>query len=233
MDIKKKYVKKVIVTDNESSPEGRAQRLRMIRNLANLSRKQLCDLCDVNINTLIGWEVARFGGLPLDQAEKIIQGVAQKGVECTLDWLIYEIGAGPKVITDYLTATTDAQKKTKPTNIKNTENQLLSELIFFRKQSNDAVTFLVEDDGMCPFYNDGDYVAGIKLYGEKIKSVIGRDCIVQGSNGEILLRNLRAGTEVGKFTLACINPQTAIDKPIIYNATITSAAPVIRIYRKI
>lgn len=234
MDQKRKYIKKVVITDDHASPEARAKRLRMVRNLANLSRKELCESCNINIHTLIGWEVARFGGLPLDGAEKIIKCIAQKGVECSLEWLVYEIGEGPKVITDYATAKIDAQKRkrTPAAKVKNPKSQLINELIFFRKQYNDAVTLLIADDGMSPFYNQGDYVAGIKQYGEKIKSLIGKDCIIQCSNGKIILRNLRAGTEANTYTLACTNPQTTVAEPIMYNTEIASAAEVIRVYRK-
>lgn len=232
MNTPKKYIKKITITGDKSSAKARAKRLKMIRNLANLSRKQLCELCNINIHTLIGWEVARFGGLPLDGAEKIIQGVTQKGVHCTLDWLIHEIGAGPTVITDYVIAKKDAEKKVKKNSTNIDEKQLLEEILFFRKQYNDAITLLLTDDGMSPFYNAGDYVAGIKQYGEKIKALIEKDCIVQLSSGEIILRNLHSGNEAKKYNLVCINPQTTVVEPIIYNVEITSAAPAIRLYRR-
>jgi hypothetical protein len=53
----KKYVKKVIVTTERSSGDARAERLKRLRNLANLSREQMCESGELNINTLKGWEI--------------------------------------------------------------------------------------------------------------------------------------------------------------------------------
>lgn len=230
MSLGKQYIKKVVVLDDKSSSLARAKRLIMLRNLANLSRKQLCELSSINVHTLKGWEVGRYGGLPHDGAEKIIKCIAQKGVTCSLEWLLHEIGAGPKVITDVATARVDTQKQASTTKID--EQQLLDELMFFRRQHDDAATFQVEDDGMSPFYNRGEYVAGIKCYGKQVKLALGRDCVVQCGDGQIFLRNLRKGLEKGKFTLACHNAQTSVPYPTMYNVEITSAAPVIRVYRK-
>ncbi|MCL5261075.1 MAG: hypothetical protein M1561_05305 [Gammaproteobacteria bacterium] len=233
MNTQKTYIKKITILDDKSSPAARAIRLKMVRHLANLSRKELCSLCKINIHTLIGWEVARFGGLPLDGAEKIIAGVAEKGVQCTLDWLIHEIGAGPTVVTDYITAKIDSKKKEQEINSLHNNKQPITELVLFRKQYSDAISLQIADDGMSPFYNEGDYVAGVKQYGTTIQSAVGQDCIVQCSNGQILLRNLRLGTEPGKYTLVCTNPQTKVSNPILYNIEITSAAKVARVYRNI
>lgn len=94
------YIKKVEILDEKSTPEARAKRLRRVRNLANLSRKALCEDGLINVNTLKGWELGRYGGLPKDGAEKIIQRIAREGVHCTLDWLLHEIGPGPRLISN-------------------------------------------------------------------------------------------------------------------------------------
>lgn len=84
------------MTDELSTPQARADRLRRLRHLANLSRKDMCDQ-ELNINTLKAWELARFGGLPKDGAEKVIKRVAKEGVMCTSDWLLHGLGAGPQL----------------------------------------------------------------------------------------------------------------------------------------
>lgn len=53
--VDKKYIKKVIVSDELASAEARAERLRKIRNLANLNRKEICDSDEINFNTYKGW----------------------------------------------------------------------------------------------------------------------------------------------------------------------------------
>jgi len=91
------YQKKVLVIDEHSTAEARAERLRRLRNLANLSRKEMCNTDFLNINTLKAWELARFGGLPKDGANKVIMRVAQEGVTCSIDWLLYGKGESPRL----------------------------------------------------------------------------------------------------------------------------------------
>lgn len=93
------YLKKVQVTDELSTAEARAERLRRLRNLANLSRKDMCNT-DLNFNTLKAWELARFGGLPKDGADKVIRRIAKEGVICTADWLLYGKGITPQLTTE-------------------------------------------------------------------------------------------------------------------------------------
>jgi len=229
---KRKHTKKVLVTDEKSTPQARAARLKRLRNLANLSRKEMCEGCDININTLKGWEIARYGGLPLDGAEKVVARVAEEGVTCTLDWLLYEIGIGPQLVTG-VTDVGEAEKAShEPRSLEEDESRILEEILLFRKHYKDTIDYAIEDDGMAPHYQVGDYVAGVKHYGEAMHSLIGRDCIVQSREGRVYLRKLREGTESGRFTLMCSNMQTSIKTPVIYNVELAFAAPVIRYFRK-
>src|SRR3989339_565468 len=223
----RRYVKKVTILDSKSSPKARAERLKRLRNLANLSRKELCQLSGININTLIGWEVGRYGGLPADGAEKVIRYMSQKGVQCTLEWLLHELGSGPKAVTDYLIANDEdhlSQSKSLDV-VSHTEKSILHELVYFRKQFPRAISLLVEDDGMMPYYHMGDYVAGIKYQPPQWQSLVGLNCIIQRENRELILRNFRAGSGKGLFNLICLNPQTTVSQPILYNEKILNAAP--------
>jgi hypothetical protein len=78
-----------------SSPQARGERVRRVRNMANLSRPALCDKSDFKIDTLIGWEVARHGGLTEKGAQKLIHRIAQEGVICTVEWLLHELKGLP------------------------------------------------------------------------------------------------------------------------------------------
>src|SRR5579862_8575903 len=97
----KKRSKTSLIQDNsQSSPIAKAERLKRIRNLANLSREDFCD-GDINLTTLISWEIGRFGGLSRKGASSVIARVAKEGVFVTPEWLLYEVGAGPEVRVDY------------------------------------------------------------------------------------------------------------------------------------
>lgn len=222
-----------MIEKNNSSPEARAKRVKRLRNLADLSRKNFCELGAININTLIGWEVARYGGLPLKGAEKVLSAVAKRGVQCSIEWLMYEIGKGPSLLPDFEKAVQDKESGiTEPLSLDSEENKILEELLLFKKQYKNVADFIVADDGMEPFYSKGDYVAGVKRFKTDISSTAGLHCIVQMEDGRILLRKVRKETELNYYSLFCINHTTTIAEPIIYNIELVSSAPVIWLRRK-
>lgn len=216
-----------------ASPEARAERLRRLRNLANLSRKEMCDGSDIKIDTLIGWEVARHGGLSISGAQKIIARIANEGVTCTSEWLLYDVGT-PPTLTPYFDKIKASlnQQIASPQTITDEEKLIIDELLLFRTHHKDTIDLIVADDGMLTHYAQGDYVAGIKRYNEGILSLIGCDCIVQLTDGKILVRSLRAGKEKNRFTLTCINSQTTVATPLLYDVELFCAAPVIWIRKK-
>ena len=178
-------------TQNEcsSSAEARAKRLKRLRNLANLTRKELAAKYHININTLKGWEVARHGGLTEKGAEKIISILAQEGVNGTLNWLLYGKGKGPFVFDKGATDTDE-------------EKRMSDELTLFRLHYPDSIDFLVPDDSALPFYEAGDYVAGIKRYDKQITACLQKFCLVQIKNGPLLLRQLFPSDQTGFYNLS-------------------------------
>ena len=82
-------------------------------------------------------------------------------------------------------------------------------------------------DGMLPIYSIGDYVAGVYQTEQAIKTLIGLNCIMKLINGDIIVRNLRPGKEANKYTLYCINIETTVGEPIIYNIKLEFAAKII------
>jgi transcriptional regulator with XRE-family HTH domain len=228
----RKHIKKVTVIDDKSTPEARAERVKRLRNLANLSRKQMCEGSDININTLKGWEIARYGGLPRDGAEKIVIRVAREGVIATTDWLLYEIGTGPHLITNLHHAQQTAHSA--PPDLQQDDEALITEeLLLFRKHFKSTVSLLIADYAMEPIYKPREWVAGVKFYQEQMPRLIGQDCIVQLKNGRILLRNLQQGSKDGCYNLVSNNPQTTSQEAIIENVQPNYAAPVMRHYRKL
>lgn len=228
---KKIYRKKIISTDEKSSSDARGKRLRKIRNLANISREQLASHCGTCHHTVKRWELGYFGGLPLDGAQAVVERVSQEGVICSLDWLLYEIGTGPQVLPDF-----DKIKKIgSPFSLKQTidDKNIIEEMLLFRNHYKNTIEHKIEDDGLSPYFNIGDHVAGIEYAGEKINSFINENVIIRLNNGGILVRNLREGKTPGTYTLVCTNINTTVDTPIIYDATIMSAGQILRHYVRI
>jgi hypothetical protein len=224
-------------TENASKKEGnllRAERLKRIRHLSNLSRNEICKDNELNPHTLKGWEIGRYGGLTVKGAEKVLERIRDEGVCCTPEWLLFEIGKGPTIIGDYA-----KMKEMKaiavldtPVVFGNEEQQISEELNFFKSHYKHTLEIIVEDDGMLPFYRIGDYLAGVPLFKENIAKLIEENCIVLTEEGEIFLRKIRKGSQEGHFNLTCINTESSVTEPILYDVKLIAAAPVIFQRRK-
>ena len=217
-----KYKKKVEVVDERSTPEARAARVKRLRNLANLSRKEMCEDNDLNVSTLKGWEIARYGGLPLDGAHKIIKRVAREGVLCTVEWLLYEDGQPPRVNVGQTSEPSIQDGKKQPEEVNIDE-----ELTLFQHHYPAAIHYQISDDSMSPFYEENDVVAGIKKTGKQIDDLVGSNCIVQLATGQLLCRRLRKGKTQHSYHLACLNVETSVEAPNITDVELLSAARVI------
>lgn len=212
-----------------TTANAKGKRLQRLRNISNLSRKALIEKTGLNPHTLRGWENGLATGLSKPGAKKVIEAVAAEGVLCSFDWLMYGIGSGPRLIDQSnLNSTPDEIQLTRDKE----EKHIIKELECFRQISPQTIDFIVNDDGLFPFYHIGDYVAGIKRYGKKINTVVGLDCIVQTTDGKVLLRKVRETKEKNKYDLICTNANTKLEHPVLYNVELISAAPVIWVRRR-
>lgn len=205
--------------------EDRAARLRRLRNLANLSRKKMCEISGIRLDTLIGWEVARHGGLTENGAHKVINCMLSQGVKCTLEWLLYGIGEGPSVNVNYNDISLSPAKKTLL--LSNEDKQIIQELMFFKMHHTDTLDYVVTDDSMSPHYQRNDYLAGIKRYKDMLHTILGLDCITQIVDGKLIFRKVLAGDETGKYNLISTNLNAQSQHLILQNIDIAYAAPVI------
>lgn len=224
----RQYTEQFVAQDNSlTSPKAKGERLRRIRHMANLSRESFCLNSEITLATLISWEVGRFGGLSNKGATRVIARVAKEGVSCTPEWLLYEIGVGPEVRADYKklnnqTREIDLEQHSLPD-----KENIIEELILFRKLNKQMIDFIIEDDAMLPHYRVGDYVAGTKRFGTKIASLLSWDCIVQISDGQIIMRNLQEGPRPNSFNLIPTNLHTKVKNAILYDVEIVAAAPIL------
>lgn len=222
-----------LIQDNSlSSATAKAERLKRVRNLANLSREEFCADGEVNITTLISWEIGRFGGLSRKGAATVIARVAKEGVFVTPEWLMHEVGVGPEVQADYKKLSKSKEKIKTDTKLPSEKNRIIEELIIFRTLNKHAVDFVIKDDAMLPHYQPGDYVAGTNRFKDKIKLLIGYDCIVQTADGKIYMRNLQHGPRDNSFNLVSTNLHANAINTIIYDVEVASAAPIIWHRRK-
>jgi hypothetical protein len=218
--------KKPIIDEIKSAPEAQAARVKRVRNLANLERIEMCNDGSININTLKGWERGRYGGLSKVGAKKIVARVLQEGVICTPEWLLYEIGEGPRLIANFDKVKAPIEPNSIISPAKDDEF-ITEELLLFRKHYPNALDLKIADDGMAPYFQLGDVVAGIRCQGDDVNQLIGAIVIAHVVDGRILLRRLQAGNKPGRYILHCLNATTRVLEPVIYNVELISAAAVI------
>lgn len=219
------YTKKLLIENEFSTSEARAERLKRLRNLANLSRKEICESSDININTYKGWELARFGGLPVDGAEKIINRVAEAGVICSTEWLLYGKSPSPSLAPDVISL----QKGVEDTNASKL-TLVEREFSVYQDAFKNAVLEKVEDDSILPNVKKGDFLAGVMRYGEEIDLTVDQLCIIQTMDGKRLIRYVKKGYAKGFYSLICANPLSRSLDIAILNVKLLYAAPISRHY---
>jgi len=230
--------KAVYKNDPRSNPEARGRRLRSLRKMTDLSRKEIAEKYQLSAGTLQGWEDGRYGGLTEKGAKKVLKALRNEGIQCSLDWLMFGIGLGPQISEIlYLDKAIDGTSSESDMFgeeffEQEQDTTIREELLLFRHNNKETIDIVVDDDAMSPFYNVGDYIAGRRRFGDEIQQFIGNDCIVQTKMGDTFVRRVRQGSKSGLFTLISLNTDTIVENPTIYNVELMSAAPVVWIRRK-
>lgn len=220
---------------HKASKEMRAKRLKVLRQLLGLTHKDFEDKYGIPFSNFQNWEGPRYGGLTEQGAKKILHVCKMEGITATLEWLMHGIEPAP-IITNKFFDKNNLNYSLNKQIITDNEYESIAisnELLLFKKNyNNQTLELLVNDDCMEPYYHVGDWVAG-KYFDEKnIEKSLNQHCIIKLATGDIVLRQLKAGTNKSLFNLICTNPNTNISQPIIYDAKITCAAPIIWVRRR-
>lgn len=210
--------------DPMSSPAERGKRLKTARLMAGLTRKNLEKKYHLSASTVQSWESAKAGGLTARGANRVIPILHQEGVFCSSKWLLYGIGNAPQPANIHIKIQ-EIDFNTPPELPE--DDIIVQELVTFRELNGNVLDFIVNDDGMEPYFSLGDYVCGKRRTGEDIESIVGMDCIIETINNGTFLRRLKMGTRSGLYTLICTNPNTTVYVPTLYDQNLISAAPVI------
>ena len=202
----------------------RASRLKQVRRLLNMDRDEFAKYCDYNFVTYKDWETARRNTIPTAKAITLFEQLKTEGVFVDLDWFLYGLGNEPyKSITKF-------QSGQSIDDLQLHDKAIQEELSVFLSNNLDAVWLMLPDNSMAPFYKKNDIVAGIKFCGDEINKLIGKDCIVQLDNQQ-LLRKIQSGREQGVYTLVANNADEG-GQQIVYDVSLKYAAPVVWLRRK-
>lgn len=158
------------IVNKEELALERGKRIRMLRALSGLSRKQFQAQLNVSISTLNIWENGRVC-LTVKGAARIVSAVKEVGIECSEEWLLSGLGSPPRPTTsDFLPQIGKSSPETD---------------IFIRSVRNSVHT-AISDELMSPFFRSGDLVAGEAVNFEEIGSFVGRFIIVELDNSTIV-----------------------------------------------
>lgn len=221
-----KRIKMKASPDNPAiTPEARGCRLKRVRNLANLSRREMCtEDSGLKINTLKGWEIGKFGGLSKVGADKVVKRLAAENVFVSKEWLLAEVGPSPSV---NVVVHSEVEQLSTVSAADFSDDQALiqQELQLFKQHYPNSLDLLIIDDAMASQYQVGDCVAGIVVSDEA--DFINQAAIVVTEAGETLCRMIRPSAKAGHYALAASNPQTTIAEPVIHQVQLKLVAKVI------
>jgi DNA-binding transcriptional regulator YiaG len=211
-------------SEKRSSPEARARRIRYVReSVLGLSREQFSIVSKISASSLQNWEQERNKGLTESGARRLVQAFREEGADCTVEWLLYDIGERPM---------SPFSKATMKELLKSPDEEIIAkELKLYHELNPHSIDMVIMDDGMSPAFWPGDYVAGKRYINDDIKKTIGLPCIVELLSGEVLVRMLEVGDHADKFNLYCANPN-ALTKKIFRNVEVKSSAPVLWMRRR-
>lgn len=98
----------------------------------------------------------------------------------------------------------------------------------FLLSGRDLIAVEVRGDSMFPVYRDGDMLICERLRGRQIIDFVGRDCVIQTTDGQHLVKQLKAATRGGLYRLKSYNQR--FDD--LDNVALAWAAPVLWIKRQ-
>lgn len=215
-----------------SSSKERGKRLRLVRKMSSLTLDELSSKYNLGVSTIKYWECAKNQGLSSKGAKKIVAAMQSEGIQCTYMWLMYGVGLPPQFI--------DARFHRKSEKLDGVdqsafeeERSIEQEVSLFCEKITDAVTLTIFDDGMEPFYSIEDGVGGKRVYDKDLSSVIGKNCIVETDDNQLLCRRVAQGNCLDTFNLYCINPNTLANPPQLYDVKLKSAAPISRVWKRV
>jgi hypothetical protein len=215
--------------------QARGFRLKRLRLLAGLTRQDLLIKYNIKPNTLKSWEVGCYKGIPQESAKKMLAIYQQEGVVCSLAWLMEGTGMLPNMVATFSlleqTQASDSSRDFYP-QIALEEKQILTELMTFRKQHDNSVDCIVNDNAMEPCFFTGDRVAGVACSEVAMDSLIGKICIVGLQDGSLLVRRLMIGTKPHHYSLQALNQNMTIAHTSLKNSKLQFAAEVIWVRRK-
>ena len=158
-------------------------------------------------------------------AKRLVDVLREVGVYASEEWLREGKGISPRPleeITGDFHAPAEESLHAVGENLK-----IAKEISTFITQNEGAVVTIVNDDAMLPFYEECDYVGGIKHTGAAIKEAMNKRCVIEFPNRKMTVRQLSKGIDSSRYNISAINLNTKMSPTAEYNVEIISAAPIL------
>jgi transcriptional regulator with XRE-family HTH domain len=202
-----------------------AERIKAARSLAGYAaRIAFCSRFEISPATLEAWERGK-NPLTFKGASRIVEALGSVGIYCSVEWLMEGKGISPRPVEEIFTNSTANLMESLEDLGKNLI--ITKELATFSTLNENAITTIVQDDAMVPFYEEGDYVGGIKLIDGEIVKAVNKKCIIGLADERITVRQLYKENDSHHYTISALNPNTKVAPPIEYNVKIIFAAPIL------
>ena len=198
----------------------RGRRIRYLREALRYSRPTFAEKYSFSPRTLENWEEPRWDGVTVVGAQKLIDAFKGEGLQVTLEWLFQGQGPDPLIVYE------ESKDLYRSHDNFSDPAIIAQELVHIHQLHKNIIDTVIADDGMAPLLTPGDHVIGRRLVETEMEKAIGYVSIAQTSNS-MLVRMIERGSDTGRYTLRCLNPQTTVAKPILENMSLVSVAPII------
>ncbi len=197
--------------------ETQGDKIKYLRRLCGLSRKEFSDKYMISESTLRSWELNR-SPISVRLMERFIEALSSEGFSISETWVRGNSTGTPTFVTGYSEKSFSFDEKS-----------LEKEATFFLEVSPHRIVHAVEDSNNLPFFEKGSIVGGEILSDPLPDQVVDKFCLVQvcGSD-KWSLHLVKPSPEKNLLTLASAQSMAnPINFPILYNVNVERIAPVI------
>lgn len=206
-----------------ASSQARASRLKRMRRLTFLSRKDFAKKHTFSPGTLQNWETARFGGLTEKGARLILKAFKLEGIFCSYEWLMLGVGDGPifnkHSARNRVSNVVEAKLVSKPS--------FTQELKFFTQLHHGAVVHELHDTSLLPYMQVGDMLVGVPCNIARQSEIVGRLCILDLSHSVRVARYVKAIHPDGTVNFVAANPFSDANYLLQDRAEVGKISPVL------
>lgn len=198
------------------------KRLKLARQMTNLTRKQFADKHNLNYHTLESWEqgINNISDENLSILESIL---TSEGINVSKNWILNGN------VYESLNSTIKNQNQSKVHSNYSLDGDFsyLREIKFFQETTENAIVTMILDDALFPYFNKGDYVGGVVTISKAMEQYVGKFCIIKMKNNDIIARKV-VSFKNEDITICSINPNATLNTPDYYTIPFNKIALITR-----